>query len=99
MDRFGFRLVHFSVQSNHLHLVAEAGDRHALALGMQGLLIRVAKALNKLWARRGAVFFDRYHARILRTPREVRNAARTWLVRLGWRRHGRIDPATVPGGT
>jgi REP element-mobilizing transposase RayT len=145
MDRFGFRLVHFSVQSNHVHMIAEARDRHALTLGMQGLSIRVAKALNKLWGRRGAVFADRYHARILRTPREVRNglcyvlsnarkhglalaerldpfssarwfdgwreapgprpggsgpivAARTWLVRVGWRRHGRIDPQAVPGG-
>jgi putative transposase len=26
-------------------------------------------------------------------------AARTWLARVGWRRHGRIDPAAVPGGT
>jgi REP element-mobilizing transposase RayT len=145
MERFGFRLVHFSVQSNHLHMIAEARDRHALALGMQGLSIRVAKALNKLWSRRGAVFDDRYHARILRTPREVKNglcyvlsnarrhglalaeldpfssarwfdgwrgidgprpgaygpiaAARTWLVRVGWRRHGRIDPEAVPGRT
>jgi hypothetical protein len=22
----------------------------------------------------------------------------TWLVRIGWRRHGAIDPAAVPGG-
>jgi len=36
--------------------------------------IRVAKGLNKLWARRGKVFADHYHDRILRTPREVRNA-------------------------
>src|SRR6266568_3894393 len=45
-ERFGFRLVHFSVQANHLHLVAEADDGRALARGMQGLGVRVAKALN-----------------------------------------------------
>ncbi len=73
-ERFGFRLVEYSVQSNHLHLIAEATNRRTLARGMQGLLIRVAKALNKLWARKGKVFWDRYHDRILRTPREVRNA-------------------------
>jgi hypothetical protein len=44
--------------------------------GLQGLLIRVAKALNKLWARRGSVFADRYHDHILKSPREVRNALR-----------------------
>ena len=73
-DRFGFRLVHYSVQSNHLHLIAEAKDTTSLSRGMQGLLVRVAKALNKLWQRKGSVFADRYHNHILRTPREVRNA-------------------------
>jgi REP element-mobilizing transposase RayT len=73
-DRFGFRLVECSVQTNHLHLVADAQDARAIARGMQGLLVRVAKALNRLWGRRGTVLADRYHARILRTPREVRQA-------------------------
>src|SRR5437867_3599150 len=36
-DRFGFRLIHFSVQGNHIHLIGEAADRRALARGMQGL--------------------------------------------------------------
>ena len=72
-ERFGFRLVQYSVQREHMHLMAEAKDRRALARGMQGLLIRVAKALNRLWERRGSVFGDRYHDRVLRTPREVRS--------------------------
>jgi hypothetical protein len=140
-------LTHFSLQSNHLHLIAEAGDREAISRGMQGLLVRIARALNKLWNHRGSVFVDRFHARALRTPREVRAAlvyvlanarhhgiriagidpfssgawfdgwkeqlrirgslpqilvaARTWLLRVGWTRHGRIgigeSPAS-PGG-
>lgn len=73
-DRFGFRLVHFSLQKNHVHLVCEAKDEGALAKGMQGLSIRVAKAINRALGRSGRVFSDRYHARALRTPREVRNA-------------------------
>lgn len=73
-DRFGFRLCQYSVQTNHLHMIVEAKDREALTRGMRGLVIRVAKALNRLWQRRGRVFPDRYHDRILRTPREVRNA-------------------------
>lgn len=72
--RFGFRLTQFSIQSNHLHLIAEADGRSALSRGMQGLLVRVAKTLNRLWRRRGAVFADRFHSRILETPREVRSA-------------------------
>jgi len=72
--RFGFRLVHYSVQNNHLHLLVEAKDRRALSRGMQGLLIRIAKRLNKLWARKGSVFGDHYHDRILKSPKEVRHA-------------------------
>lgn len=70
----GFRLVHFSIESNHLHLIVEANDAEALAAGMRGLLRRVALSLNLLWGRSGRVFADRYHTRILRSPREVRNA-------------------------
>jgi len=71
--RNGLRLVHYSVQGNHVHLVAEAKDAGCLARGMQGLTIRMAKRLNKLWKRTGKVFADRYHAHILKTPTEVRN--------------------------
>ena len=73
-NRFGFRLIEYSIQSNHLHFVAEAPDEIALARGMKGLLVRVAKALNRAWERTGRVVGDRYHARVLKTPREVRNA-------------------------
>jgi len=68
-DRFGFRLVHWSVQSNHIHLLVEAEDNEALSKGMQG-----------------RVFSDRFHSRILRTPREVRNAL--LYVLQNARRHG-----------
>jgi hypothetical protein len=71
-----FRLCHYAILNDHLHLIVEAQDRTTLARGLQGLLIRIAKALNKLWRRNGGVFADRYHDRILGTPREVRNAIR-----------------------
>ena len=72
-ERFGFRLVHYSVQSNHVHLIVEARDARALARGLQGLLVRSARGLNRRWSRRGAVFEAGYHARALKSPREVRN--------------------------
>ena len=75
-ERFGMRLVHYAVLNDHLHLLVEASGREALVRGMQGLLIRVAKALNRLWGRKGSVFGDRYHDRVLKTPREVRLAVR-----------------------
>jgi REP element-mobilizing transposase RayT len=75
-ERFGFRLVHYSIQGNHLHLIVEADDQRALSRGMQGLTIRLAKALNRMMARHGRVFADHYFARILKTPREVAHAVR-----------------------
>jgi REP element-mobilizing transposase RayT len=73
-DRRGFRLVEYSLQSNHIHFLAEAPDQRVLARGVQGLLVRVARALNRIWGRTGRVVADRYHARVLKSPRAVRNA-------------------------
>src|SRR5687768_2180763 len=42
-----FRVVHFSVQNNHLHLFVEAEDNDSLSRGMRGLVTRVAKAVNR----------------------------------------------------
>jgi REP element-mobilizing transposase RayT len=72
--RADFRLVHYSIQRDHLHLIVEAADSGALGRGVRGLLIRVARAANAVWRRRGAVIADRFHHRLLATPREVRNA-------------------------
>ena len=73
-SRGGFRLVHYVVMGNHVHLLVEAADRVRLARGMQGLGVRIARALNRVMRRRGRVLGDRYHAHILRTPSEVRRA-------------------------
>ena len=69
-----FRVIHFSIQSNHLHLLIEAEDGKALSRGASALCIRIARRLNALLVRRGTVFPERYHAHPLKTPREVRNA-------------------------
>jgi hypothetical protein len=61
------------VQSNHIHLLVEADDRRCLGQGMKGFAVRVARHLNGLLGSRGSVFADRYHARALKTPRDVRN--------------------------
>lgn len=72
--RLGARIVHFSVQGNHIHLLVEARDRVCLGRAMKGFEVRVARRLNRLMGRSGRVFADRYHAHLLRTPTEVRNA-------------------------
>jgi REP element-mobilizing transposase RayT len=149
-ERGDFRLVHYSIQADHVHALIEAGSLDALSRGMKAVGARLARAVNRLFRRRGPVLAARFHLRILHTPREVRNAlayvllnarrhaakagrtlarcvridpasfgawfegwkdgglrafaraspvacARTWLLRLGWRRHGLIDPAEIPG--
>ena len=152
--RRGFRLVHYSLQDNHAHLVVEARSKDALARGMKAVAARLARAVNRIAGRKGRVLADRYHVRLLPTPREVHNAlryvllnarrhaakagsklrgpvrldpassshwfegwkyrvpsdasaarahlrpvarAKTWLLAVGWRRHGLLDPADVPG--
>ena len=155
--RPGFRLVHYSLQGNHAHLIVEATDTGALGRGMKAIGARLARAVNRVAERDGPVLADRYHLRLLPTPKEVRNAlryvllnarrhaararrspgrdvkldrassarwfdgwkrrlpapderdratveqrppvarARTWLLTIGWRRHGLLDPADVPG--
>jgi REP element-mobilizing transposase RayT len=154
-ERNDFRLVHYSLQGNHAHLIVEADDERALGRGMKALGSRLARAVNRAFQRSGAVLADRYHVRALRSPREVRNAlayvllnarrhaakggrtpsravridpassgrwfdgwsrdalsklriladtgdpavapARTWLLSIGWRLHGPIDPEVAGG--
>jgi REP element-mobilizing transposase RayT len=151
-----FRVVHYSIQPDHVHAIVEATGKHALACGMKSFAARVARAANRVFQRRGAVLADRYHRHTLRRPREVRNAIayvllnarrhlmkkrhsrlpaapaaaaidpasssrwftgwirrvhpvspsgppsvaepHTWLLTIGWRRYGLIDPAEAPGG-
>ena len=94
--RFGFRLVHYSVQSNHLHLIAETQDEKALSRGMQGLCVRLARAINGQLSRTGRIFADRYHARALRTPRAVHFALRYVLLNAR-KHHASRSPASPPG--
>ncbi len=143
-------MVHYVLMGNHAHLIVEGADRQALGRGMKAVGARLARAVNRVFDRSGPVLEERYHLRVLETPREVRgairyvllNAARharragralridpassgrwfdgwsrgkvarerapatrrpvarprTWLLRVGWRRHGLLDPAEVPGG-
>lgn len=69
-----FRILEFSVQRDHVHLIVEAEDKRALSSGLQGLAIRIARYVNDLLGRRGPLWADRWHGRALKTPREVRNA-------------------------
>ena len=92
--RDGFRIVQFSVQGNHIHLVIEADSAHALSDGMRAWTIRVARAINRVVGRKGKVFPERYHAVRLRTARQVR-AALCYVLQNA-RKHGLDVPAGSP---
>ena len=92
-EREDFRVVHYSVQGNHLHLLVEANDRRAMSNGMRALLISLARRLNVLMAQGGSRFTDRYHERALGSPRAVRTALRYVLTNAA-KHHGHelVDP-------
>ena len=153
-ERGDFRVCHYSIQRDHVHLLVEATKKEALGRGMNAVAARLARAVNRVFQRKGRVLYGRYHLRVLRTPREVRRALaygllnarkhgrqrigasppvrldeassgawfdgwrrtprapertppvgpaavarpHTWLLAVGWRRHGLVDPAEVPRG-
>ncbi len=91
LARTDFRIVHASIQANHVHLVVEADSKLGLARGMQGFQISAAKRLNQIdtdrrgSVRRGPVFVDPYHAEALTSPTRARRALA--YVLNNWRRH------------
>jgi putative transposase len=76
------------VQDDHVHLLVEADDKHKLSAGMRGLAIRIARSVNKFLGRKGDFWSDRYHARALKTPREVRNVI--VYILMNHRKHGHV---------
>ena len=89
--RARIRITHLSIQGTHIHLIVEAANRLELARGMQGFEIAAAKLINVAISqragrkRKGTVFPDRYHAVIIRTPRQAR-AALSYVLN-NWRHH------------
>ena len=93
-ERGEFRVVHYSVQRNHLHLIVEASGKQALGRGMKAVGARLARAVNRVFARSGPVLSGRYHVRALRKPLEVRNAIA--YVLLNARKHWKQRTGTAP---
>ncbi len=88
-ERDDFAIVHVCLLSNHVHLICEADGREALSGGLQGLNVRVAKAINRALGRTGRVIRERYHVHVLESAAEVRNAVQ-YVVRNA-ERHGLYD--------
>ncbi len=97
-DRKGFRVVQYSLQSDHAHLIVEAASKAALGCGMKAVAARLARAANRVFGRSGRVLAGRYHLRVLETAREVRNVIAYVLlnVRKHWsKRQGEVPPVGI----
>lgn len=89
-----FQIVHFSIQTNHLHLLVEARDRTTVIKKMMGLMISFAKRLNAMLGdRRGKVWADRYYRRDVVTAREMSAVLR--YVFNNAKKHGEIPSDAI----
>ena len=93
-DREGFRVVQYSLQSDHAHLIVEAASKVSLGCGMKAVAARLARAANRVFGRSERVLAGRYHLRVLETAREVRNVIA--YVLLNSRNHGSKSRGEVP---
>ena len=96
-ERLDFRLLEYSFQTNHVHLIVEADDHQALGRGMISISSRIARAAQRVYRLTGRVISSGYHARRLKTPREVYRAIVYVLLnaRKHWRQRHRSDPPRV----
>ncbi len=69
----GLRVVHYTLEHNHVHLLIEGESNLMLSKGMQGLGVSLAKKINSLLRIKGQRYKHRYHLRILRSASQVRN--------------------------
>ena len=92
--RDDFRLVHYSIQRDHLHLIVEAEDNVALGNGMKSISARIAHSVKRVFQIPGKVLDGVYHARRLTSPRQVRNALR--YVLLNARKHWQQQWGAAP---
>jgi putative transposase len=89
-----FRIVQWSVQADHTHLIVEAEGQQALSRAMARFDAALARVVNRIASRKGSALRERYHARPLRTPREAHHALR--YVLLNGHKHGAISHGVDP---
>ena len=97
-QRTGFRVVHYSIQGNHAHLIVETPyGKRGMANGMKSIAARFARCVNRAFGRNGPVLYGRYNLKLLKTPKQVRNALA--YVLLNARKHLRERTRALPSGT
>lgn len=69
----GLRIIHFTLEYDHVHLLVEANDNEVLGRGMMVFGVTMAKGINRLKSIKGTVYKHRYHFRKINSPRELKN--------------------------
>ena len=67
------KVIHYTLEYNHVHLLVESADNSVLHRGMQAFGITIAKAINKIKRTKGNVYKNRYHLRIINSPKQLKN--------------------------
>ncbi len=93
--RHGLSVHQYSLLGNHLHMIVEHDGGDSLCRGMRALCTMLAARLNAHFGRSGPLLADRYHARALTTPLEVRRAIA--YVLLNYRKHAGAEQRFEPG--
>jgi REP element-mobilizing transposase RayT len=83
------RIIHMSIQKDHLHLILEADNHEALTRGMKSFLGSAAKRINACIVvdgkrRRGRVF-ERFHLELITNPHQAQRTLS--YVLNNWRKH------------
>ncbi len=68
----GLRVIHFSLEYDHVHLLIEADNNLILGKGMQAFGVTLSKAINRLKKLKGGVYKHRYHFRQISSTRELK---------------------------
>lgn len=66
-------VLHFSLQSNHVHLILECVNNKALANGMKSLAGGFGRAIRKCGGGEGPVFKGRYHLQLIKKPKQMKS--------------------------
>jgi REP element-mobilizing transposase RayT len=78
----GLRILHYTLEFDHVHLLVEADNNERLGRGMQSFGISFSKGINKIKQMKGRVFKTRYHFRKLKTLTEIKNVLK-YILRNG----------------
>lgn len=76
----GLQVNHYSIQSNHIHMIVECWNNRELERALKSFTIRLARGLNRTFQLKGPVFHGRFHMHVLTTPSEVRHALKYVLL-------------------